>query len=291
MKGYHDIVGDGGSDVAGQVAAQRSRIAQSLADVRHRVAIGSGKGGVGKSTLTLRIAASLREAGREVAVLDADLNGPTQARLAGLREAALVPGKRGLVPPRTPSGIGVVSMGSVVPESRDVDFETVVRGDSHVWRAAREFAALGELLEKVEWGRLDFLLIDLPPGAERTLQYAEFLGAETAFMLVTVPSEVARGVVARSAAALRKTPNRVLGYVENMKGYYCEGCATVRPLFPEEAPGVDLGVPCLGSVPFDPELCAAGDRGEVPPVQPERPALEAIRGIAETVAHRMGSQP
>jgi ATP-binding protein involved in chromosome partitioning len=281
MKSYHDIAGDGGSDVIGQVVAKKSKIAESLAGVRHLIAVGSGKGGVGKSTLTMQLAEAFRARGRRVAILDADLNGPTQARLGGLRGAPVVPGARGLVPPRTASGIAVVSMGAIVPESESVEFESVASGDSYVWRATREFAAFGDLLADVVWGELDALLVDLPPGAERTFQYAEFLGKAAAFVLVTIPSDVSRGVVSRSVAAMRKTPNRILGYVENMAGYYCDGCDEVRPLFTStdgSAP-VDLGIPSLGAVPFDPALAAACDRGATL-ADRRRPSLAAIDAVA-----------
>ena len=278
MKTYHDITGDGGSDVIGQVVAKRSKIAASLSQVRHMIAVGSGKGGVGKSTLTMQLAEALRASGARVAILDADLNGPTQARLGGVRGAPVVPGVHGLIPPRTASGIAVVSMGALVPESEAVDFDSVSSGDSYVWRATREFAAFGDLLAGVTWGALDFLLVDLPPGAERTFQYAEFLGEAASFVLVTIPSDVSRGVVSRAIAAMRKTPNRILGYVENMSGYYCEGCDAVRSLFTGTAT-VDLDLPRLGAVPFDPELAAACDRG-VPLVGDDRPAVTAVRAIA-----------
>jgi ATP-binding protein involved in chromosome partitioning len=154
-------------------------------------------------------------------------------------------------------------MGSVIPESEALDFESAAHGESHTWRATREFALLGEILSSFEWGALDLLMFDLPPGAERTVQYAEFLGPRTSFVLVTIPSEVARGVVARSVAALSKTPNRLLGYVENMSGYYCRECDAIKPLFVSQDQGTpsSLGIPCFGSVPFDPELAQHCDRG------------------------------
>jgi len=282
MKSYFDINGDGGSNVVGQVVAKREQIARSLAGVRHMLAIGSGKGGVGKSTLTMQLACALRGGGAAVGILDADLNGPTQARLAGLGAAPLVPGRDGLVMPRTASGIGVVSMGLVVPESQSLDFESFAEGDSFVWRATKEFGLLGDFLAGVTWGELDYLLVDLPPGAERTLQYAEFLGSGTAVVLVTIPSDLSRGVVSRSIAALGKTPNRLLGYVENMSGYACSGCGSIRPLFPR-SDAIDLGIPCLGSVPFDPDLALACDRGE--PLREEAKSLtwQAIRRVSERI--------
>ena len=291
MKGYHDIVGDGGSRVLEQVADQRTRITDGLAGVRHLVAVGSGKGGVGKSTLTLHLAGALRARGLRIAILDADFNGPSQARMAGVQGAVFVPpasptgfsearGRPRMALPRTTNGIGVFSMGSLIPESAALDFESAAHGESHTWRATREFALLGEILGSVEWGTLDLLMFDLPPGAERTVQYADFLGPRTSFLLVTIPSEVARGVVARSAAALSKGPNRLLGYVENMSGYYCRDCNTIKPLFdaPVQSP---LEIPCLGTVPFDPELARHCDQG-LPfadlPDTPVRRALDDVTG-------------
>lgn len=282
MRSYHEVAGVGGANVAGQVEEQRARIARSLAGVRHRVAVGSGKGGVGKSTVTLGIASELRRLGLEIAILDADLNGPSQGRLAGVLGSPLVPGPSGAALPRSRSGIGVFSVGAMLPESEALDFASVAGGDSHVWRATREFSALGEILAGVDWGRIDVLLFDLPPGAERTLQYAEFLGPATSFVLVTIPSALARGVVARSVAALRGTPNRLLGYVENMKGYACPGCGEVHPLFADSAE-VELGIPCLGSVPFDPVLAACCERGPASDAGPASGGTLALRGIADRV--------
>ena len=142
-----------------------------------------------------------------------------------------VPGTNKVSLPKTTNGIAVFSMGSLIPESEALEFESAAQGESHTWRATREFALLSEILGSFEWGALDLLMFDLPPGAERTVQYADFLGARTSLLLVTIPSEVSRGVVARSVAALSKGSNRVLGYVENMSGYYCRDCNAIKPLF------------------------------------------------------------
>ena len=290
MKTYSDLAADGGADIPGQITRQRQRIAEALADVDHIVAIASGKGGVGKSTLTMQLALAFQRAGRRCAILDADLNGPCQARLAGLEQAPLFPGDRGMAMPKTPGGLGVVSVGSIVPESQNLDFDSVARGDSHVWRATREFNLFQQLLGLVEWGRLDILLVDLPPGADRTVQYAEALGPAARFVLVTIPTALARGVVARSAAALAATPNLTLGYIENMSGYYCQECDGIRPLFdgseaeptsrsPQAAPA--LGLPALASIPFDPRLAAASDAGEQK--LPDGPVVSAINEAAAAI--------
>ena len=289
MKRYHDIVGDGGSRVLEQVAEQRARISDGLAGVRHLVAVGSGKGGVGKSTLTLHLASALRSLGLRIAILDADFNGPSQARMAGVQGALFVPGSQKVALPRTANGIGVFSMGSVIPESEALDFQSAVQGESHTWRATREFALLGEILASFEWGALDVLMFDLPPGAERTVQYADFLGSRTSFLLVTIPSEVSRGVVARSVAALSKWPNRVLGYVENMSGYYCRECDAIKALFLSDD-SARLGIPCLGTVPFDPELARHCDRGIPLAELPETPVGRALEQVAQQLLDSLESR-
>jgi ATP-binding protein involved in chromosome partitioning len=290
MKRYRDIVGDGGSGIVEQVAAQRSRIAEGLAGVRHLVAVGSGKGGVGKSTLTVHLAGALRARGLRMAILDADFNGPSQARMAGVQRAAFVPppspggvgeasGSDRVALPRTSTGIGVFSMGSVIPESEALEFESAARGESHTWRATREFALLGEVLGAFDWGTLDVLLLDLPPGAERTVQFADFLGSRASFVLVTIPSDVARGVVARSVAALSSGRHRILGYVENMSGYYCRDCDAIKPLF-GSSEIASLGIPCLGTVPFDPALATHCDRG-LPLADATTPVGRALEHVAQ----------
>src|SRR3970282_372806 len=132
---------------------QRTRITDGLSGVRHLVAVGSGKGGVGKSTLTLHLAGALRARGLRIAIMDADFNGPSQARMAGIQGALFVPpspkgsgaagGSHKVALPRTRNGIGVFSMGSLIPESKALEFESAANGESHTWRATREFALLG----------------------------------------------------------------------------------------------------------------------------------------------------
>jgi ATP-binding protein involved in chromosome partitioning len=284
MKSYADIPGDGGSGVVAQVVEHQQAMAAALAGVDQIVAIASGKGGVGKSTVTMALAQALVAQGRRVAVLDADLNGPCQAAMAGLEGRPWVPGEKGLEVPRRSDGLGVVSLGSLLPAGEALRFGTVSHGDEQVWRGTREMTFLGQVLAGVAWGKLDFLLVDLPPGAERTAQLAGLLGARAAFVLVTIPSAVARRVVARSIDALAGSPGRLIGYVENMAGYACGGCGEVRPLFP---PGEPLPLPCLGSIPFDPELAALCDAGWPAGGGAASPAVAAARATAEALCNTL----
>jgi ATP-binding protein involved in chromosome partitioning len=278
MRTYSQIAGDGGSGVVEQIADLEARIAARLAGVKHLVAIGSGKGGVGKSTLTRQLAAVLASSGKRVGILDADLNGPSQARLGGVADRPPMPADDTgtLVVPKSRDGISIFSVGSFVGEGTAFGWPDAATAHSHVWRATREFARLAELLSAVEWGALDVLLIDLPPGPERTAQFASFFGAKTDLVLVTIPTALARGVVARSVDALKPLPNRILGYVENMSGYACGGCGEVRPLFPSETEEIALELRRLGRIPFDPELARLSDRG--------LPVTETVGGVESGTA-------
>ena len=304
MRTYSQIAGDGGSGVAEQIADLEAAIARRLAGVRFLVAVGSGKGGVGKSTLTRHLAAVFAAQGQRVGIVDADLNGPSQALLGDVRGMPPMPGADGLLVPKSRDGVQILSVGSVLGEGSALSWPGDDAGHSHVWRATREFANLAELLAAVDWGPLDLLLVDLPPGPERTAQFADFLGPRADVLLVSIPSALARGVVARSVDALRPLPNRLLGYVENMSGYACPACATVQPLFPEEPEPEGLTLACLGRVPFDPELARLCDRGIAVTEWRERresgdataasgarvsasPVLAALGAVATELTHRL----
>jgi ATP-binding protein involved in chromosome partitioning len=292
MRTYSQIEGDGGSGVAEQIADLEAAIARRMAGIRHVVAVGSGKGGVGKSTLTRQLGAVLAAEGKRVGILDADMNGPSQAMLNGVRNVPPLPGEEGLLVPISRDGLKVLSVGSLLAEGEALSWPSTSPRHSHVWRATRELAKLAELLAAVHWGPLDILLVDLPPGPERTAQFADFLGPDAAVLLVSIPSALARGVVARSVSALAALPNRLLGHVENMSGYACAGCGTVRPLFPAPVPGdreaAELALPCLGRVPFDPQLAALSDEGRaITEVAEAGPVAAALAEVARNLIHAL----
>jgi len=288
MRAYSQIEGDGGSGVAGQIADLEAAIARRMAGIRHVVAVGSGKGGVGKSTLTRQLGAVLAAAGKRVGILDADMNGPSQALLGGVRGVPPLPGEEGLLVPISRDGLKILSVGSLLAEGEALSWPSASPRHSHVWRATRELAKLAELLSAVHWGPLDMLLVDLPPGPERTAQFADFLGPQAAVLLVSIPSALARGVVARSVSALSVLPNRLLGHVENMSGYACAGCGTVRPLFPESREAAELALPCLGRVPFDPQLAALSDEGRaITEVAEAGLVAAALAEVARNLIHAL----
>jgi ATP-binding protein involved in chromosome partitioning len=292
MRTYSQIEGDGGSQVAEQIADLEAAIARRMAGIRHVVAVGSGKGGVGKSTLTRQLAAVLAAAGRRVGILDADLNGPSQALLGGVSNVPPLPGEEGLLVPVSKDGVKILSVGSLLAAGEALSWPSASPRHTHVWRATRELSKLAELLSAAHWGSLDLLLVDLPPGPERTAQFADFLGPGAAVVLVSIPSALARGVVARSVSALAPLPNRLLGHVENMSGYACAGCGTVRPLFPESPEAAELALPCLGRVPFDPQLAALCDDGRaITEIAGDGPVRRALDEVGRTLMQRLEEVP
>ena len=289
MKGHRDIAGDGGSNIVGQVAAQQARMAARMASIRASVAVVSGKGGVGKSSVTTNLAAALAARGLAVGVLDADLNGPSLGKMLGVRGQTLRVETAGVRPAVSAEGIRVLSMDLLLPgDDTPVVWDAPTQAEAHTWRGTMEGTALREFLMDTAWGALDMLFIDLPPGADRLPTLLDLLPELTGAVVVTIPSAVSHLVVRRAMTLARDRGARLLGLVENMAGYACPSCGTVGPLFEGaggETTAAQHGVPFLGRVPFDPRLAASADRGR-PFVldHGETPAGLALTGIAGALA-------
>jgi ATP-binding protein involved in chromosome partitioning len=274
VKRYRDIAGDGGSNIVGQVAAQQARLVARLEDVRAIVAVVSGKGGVGKSSVTANLAGALTLDGARVGVLDADLNGPTMAKMLGVRGRTLQIGPAGVEPPAGALGIRVMSMDLLLADdATPLTWEAPSQAEAHTWRGTMEANALREFLADTVWGTLDVLLVDLPPGTDRLATIAGLVPALAGTVIVTIPSDVSQLVVRKSITVARQVPAPVLGLVENMAGMF--------PGRDSEALARECGVPFLGRVPFDPGLTAAADGGEpYVAVAREAPAARALAAIA-----------
>jgi len=284
VKRYRDIAGDGGSNIVGQVEAQQARLTARLRDVRAIVAVVSGKGGVGKSSVTANLAAACAHAGDRVGVLDADLNGPTMAKMLGVRGAALVVGAGGVTPPASALGIRVMSMDLLLADdATPLAWQAPTQAEAHTWRGSMEANALREFLADTEWGVLDLLLVDLPPGTDRLATVTGLLPALAGMVVVTIPSDVSSLVVRRSITAARQVAAPVLGVIENMAGLF--------PGAGGEALAKESGVPFLGRVPFDPELAAAADRGEpYVTAAPDAPAARALAAIAARLRDTLAAE-
>lgn len=264
IRTYHELEGGDASDLGGQVRQQMEKVAHRLRDVRHVVAVMSGKGGVGKSLVAVAMAAAAGAAGRAVALLDADLNGPTAARMLGVADRPLRIEAGAVVPPEGGEGVAVMSMALLLEEGAPLEWREP-DAESFVWRGAQERGALREFLADVAWGRRDLLVVDLPPGPQRLVELAELVPGLAGAVAVTVPSSASRDSVERSLALCRQRGIPLLGIVENMSGYRCSGCGRRGPLFPGSA-GEELAeafqVPLLARVPFDPEAGACAESGD-----------------------------
>ncbi|WP_304613751.1 Mrp/NBP35 family ATP-binding protein [Paracoccus sp. (in: a-proteobacteria)] len=247
--------------VSGQGAAPSLKIGghptpqagpQAIPGVRHIIAVGSGKGGVGKSTVTSNLAVALARAGRKVGLLDADIYGPSQPRMMGVSGRPASPdGQR--IDPMHAHGVTVMSIGLMLKE-----------GEALVWRGPMLMGALQQLLQQVNWGELDVLLIDLPPGTGDVqlslCQKAPVTGA----IIVSTPQDVALLDARRAIDMFGKLKTPVLGLVENMSTYICPKCGHEAHLFGHGGVAAEaeaLNLPFLGALPLELEVRLAGDSG------------------------------
>ena len=282
---YAELSGSDTSQMAAQVAAQQERVAERMSGVKACVAVMSGKGGVGKSLTTAALAVACANRGLTVGLLDADLVGPSAARMSGVDSSRLRVHDSGVDPVQSDAGVRVMSMELLLEEGVALDW----RGpdsDSFVWRGAQERAALREFLADVTWGTLDLLFVDLPPGTQRLVDLDELLPRLDGLIVVTIPSVASESAVGRSMSLARERGIPILGVVENMAGYACAGCADVRPLFPGDA-GDRLcrehGTPLLGRIPFDPDASGHANLGALDQVMDHTVAGTMIEHIAAQV--------
>jgi len=262
IRTYHDVE-DGGSDLGDQVARQQARVDARLSTVRHVVGVMSGKGGVGKSLVTAALSTVLARRRQAVGVLDADLNGPSIGRMLGCPRDALAERADGIEPARTRSGVRVMSMDLLLDPDRALHWNEPPEA-SFVWRGTQERSALREFLADVRWGPLDVLLVDLPPGVGRLAELHELAPELAGVIAVTIPSAASRDAVARALDLSDRRGIRVLGLLENLRGYRCGVCGADGLLFRGDASAELRGrfpVPSLGALPFDPALDRAAAAG------------------------------
>ena len=262
VRTYHEVTDPDRSGLGAQVGAQRERVRLRLASVSRVIAVMSGKGGVGKSFVTAALASILARRGARIGVLDADLHGPTTARMLGAAGPLAVT-EDGVRPAVAADGVRVMSSDLLLPEDAPLAWREP-SGDGFIWRGALEAGMLREFLGDVIWGELDLLLVDLPPGTERLSALIELVPGLAGVLAVTIPADASRRAVGRALETARRRGVRVLGVVENMAGYACPSCGKVAPLFAGDAARVlsqSSGSPVLASIPFDPAAQAAADAG------------------------------
>jgi ATP-binding protein involved in chromosome partitioning len=289
MKTYADIVGDGGSNIVAQVQQQAARLQARLSHVHHIVCVVSGKGGVGKSAVTVNLATACAMQGLRVGVLDADINGPSIAKMFGVRSYTPRVTSNGVLPAQGPCDVRVMSMDLFLPDdATPVLWNAPTQQDAYVWRGTMEMTTVREMLTDTVWGELDCLFLDLPPGPDRLPNIAGLLPFMAGVIMVTIPSQVSQLIVTKSLTLAKQVlPNRLIGLIDNMQGYACADCQTLRPLFPESGSADTaraLQVPYLGGIPFDPQLALASDQGRPFVLEhPESLAAMAFDALAATL--------
>ena len=225
---------------------------QAIPGVRNIIAIGSGKGGVGKSTVTSNLAVALARAGRRVGLLDADIYGPSQPRMMGVSGRPASPDGQHIEPLHA-HGVTVMSIGLMLKE-----------GEAVVWRGPMLMGAMQQMLQQVNWGELDVLLIDLPPGTGDVQLSLCQKAAVTGAVIVSTPQDVALLDARRAIDMFNKLKTPVLGLVENMSTYVCPNCGHEAHLFGHggvAAEAGQLGLPFLGALPLELDVRLAGDSG------------------------------
>jgi ATP-binding protein involved in chromosome partitioning len=255
---------------------------QMLPGVKNIVAVASGKGGVGKTTVSVNLAVALAQAGASVGLLDADITGPNIPMMIGA-EGQPVASANGKITPLEAYGVKVISIQFFLPEGQPV-----------VWRGPLVGGAIQQFLRDVEWGDLDYLVVDLPPGtsdAQLTLAQSVPL---TGAVLVTTPQQVALADVAKALAMFKRVSVPILGLVENMSGFVCAHCGEVTDIFGRgggERYAAENGIDFLGGVPLDVTVRQGADVG-VPAVAQGQagPGAKALQLVARAVAGKVSIQ-
>jgi len=236
---------------------EQRKLKARTSKIRHKIAVISGKGGVGKSTVTVNLAMAFAMHGYaySVGVLDADITGPCVPKIIGLHGQRLQAGPAGVFPAMGPLGIKVVSMDFLLPSD-----ETPV-----IWRGPLKMKAISQFLSDIVWGELEFLFIDLPPGTgDEPLSIMQLIPEMDGVVIVTIPSEVSQIVVKKAVTFSRQLNIPVIGIIENMSGFICPKCGAEIEIFKVgggKKIAKDLKVPFLGKVPIDPQICEDSDRG------------------------------
>jgi ATP-binding protein involved in chromosome partitioning len=253
---------------------ENAKIAERLARIKNRLLVFSGKGGVGKSTVAANLAQSLAARGLRVGALDVDIHGPNLAKMLGVEGRRLEGSDDGIRPVRVRENLSLISM-SLLTEGPD---------NPIIWRGPMKMKVIEQFLADVEWGDLDWLVIDSPPGTgDEPLSVAQLIPA-TGAVVVTTPQEVSVLDSRKAVTFARRLDLKVLGIIENMSGFVCPHCGKSYDLFKTgggERAAREMGVPFLGRIPMDPRIVASGDAGR--PFVTDAASSDAGRAFAEIV--------
>ncbi|XVH31737.1 Mrp/NBP35 family ATP-binding protein [Haloferacaceae archaeon DSL9] len=266
-------------ELTAKIPSDLSTSEEVLPGVKNIIAVASGKGGVGKSTVAVNLAAGLSKLGARVGLFDADVYGPNVPRMVAADEQPAATEERRIIPPER-YGMKLMSMDFLVGPD-----------DPVIWRGPMVHKILTQLVEDVEWGSLDYMVLDLPPGTGDTqltvLQTLPLTGA----VIVTTPQQVALDDAKKGLRMFGKHQTTVLGVAENMSGFRCPDCGSTHDVFGTgggEALAAEEELPFLGGIPLDPAVRSGGDGGEPIVLREDSETADAFRVLTENVANNVG---
>lgn len=268
-----------------QQMEQSRKIQDNLKRIRHKLVVMSGKGGVGKSTVAVNLATVLAEAGKKVGIMDIDIHGPNIPKMLGIEDAQIQTSARGIGPviPQGNPNLKVMSMAFLLDSTEE----------AVIWRGPLKIGLIRQFLSDVDWGDLDYLIVDLPPGTgDEPLSIAQNIPNDSHAVIVTTPQEVSLLDVSKSVNFARQLKMKIAGIIENMSGFSCPYCGEAIDIFKSgggERLAMKENIPFLGGVPMDADIVISGDRGR-PFVagNEDSPAGKAFRKIVSKIRGFLG---
>jgi ATP-binding protein involved in chromosome partitioning len=235
--------------------APESKIVKNLDRIKHKIFVLSGKGGVGKSTISVNIAVSLVKKGYNVGLMDCDIHGPSIPKILGIEDKRPLSTENGIEPVAVSKNLMVMSMGFLLQD----------KDSPVIWRGPLKMAAIKQFIGDFNWGDLDYLIVDLPPGTgDEPLSIAQLIPKSDGAIIVTTPQDVALVSVRKSINFVKQMKTPVIGIVENMSGFTCPHCKKTIDIFKKDGglkTSKDFSIPFLGKIPLDPEIVESGDSG------------------------------
>jgi len=262
-----------------ETMAQEKRLKERMGRVKHKIMVMSGKGGVGKTTVTVNLALTLAAKGYEVGIMDADIHGPNIPKMLGIEDEHPDVSEAGITPIFVPPRVKVMSLAFLL-QSKDTPV---------VWRGPLKMGAIKQFLSDVSWGDLDCLIIDLPPGTgDEPLSVAQLIPEIDGAIVVTTPQDVALLDSRKSVTFAKELNMPVIGIIENMSGFKCPKCGEEIDLFKiggGERAAADMGVPFLGRIPIEVNIVLSGDSGIPFVLEHGSEAASAFEAIVDNMEH------
>jgi len=260
------------------VKEQENKIKEKMSGIKHKIIVMSGKGGVGKTSVSVNLAGMLSASGKKTALFDADIHGPNSAKMLGIEKESVFQLDSGIEPVSVSPSLKVISMALTGNST----------GGPYVWRGPMKSAVIRQFLADVNWGDLDYLVIDTPPGTgDEALSVCQLIPDITGIVVVTTPQDVSVMDAKRSLEFADMLKLRVLGMIENMSGFVCPHCGKNTDLFKKgggRSAAKEFGIAFLGDIPFDQDIVDMADKGKLFSQKgTNSPAEKAFRDVTEKI--------